>query len=86
LVSRQDHSCVGFEQANKYAIKDGNGQDVGFIAEDEHSWTSALLRQLLRTRRAFHAVVLNQQGQPILRVMSPESDETIRLKGLSSGS
>jgi hypothetical protein len=59
---------IGFEQVNKYSIKDANGHDVGFIAEEEKSWTSGLLRQLLHTRRAFNAVVLNQQGQPILRV------------------
>ncbi|KAJ3060398.1 hypothetical protein HK102_009502, partial [Quaeritorhiza haematococci] len=60
-----------YEQANKYAIKDVNGQDVGFIAEEEQTFSGAILRQLMRTRRAFKAVVLNRNGEVVLKIYRP---------------
>ncbi|KAJ3281862.1 hypothetical protein HK104_011226, partial [Borealophlyctis nickersoniae] len=62
---------IGYEQANKYAIKDANGQDVGFIAEEEVTLSSTLMRQLLRTRRPFKAVVLDRQGNVVLKLSRP---------------
>ncbi|KAJ1539010.1 hypothetical protein HK405_013277, partial [Cladochytrium tenue] len=62
---------VGFEQANKYAIKNAAGQNVGFIVEDDAGFASLLVRQLLRTRRPFAATVLDANGTPLLRLERP---------------
>ncbi|TPX32591.1 hypothetical protein SmJEL517_g04268 [Synchytrium microbalum] len=62
---------IGFEQANKYAIKNAAGTDVGFIAEEETAFTNVLMRQLLRTRRPFEAVILDAAGNIVLKVKRP---------------
>ncbi|KAI9103119.1 Scramblase-domain-containing protein [Phlyctochytrium arcticum] len=62
---------LGYEQANKYAIKTSSGQDVGFIAEEETSFSGVISRQLLRTRRPFKAVVLDQNGGIVLKIERP---------------
>jgi len=61
---------IGFEQANKYAIRLADGRIVGFIAE-ESSLGRAILRQALRTHRAFQATVMDAMGTPVLRVHRP---------------
>ncbi|TPX66486.1 hypothetical protein SpCBS45565_g04470 [Spizellomyces sp. 'palustris'] len=74
MVTRQIEMMnvlIGYEQANKYAIKNANGQDVGFIAEEETSFSGVLARQFLRTRRPFKAVVLDQSGNVVLKVSRP---------------
>ncbi|KAI9203480.1 Scramblase-domain-containing protein [Polychytrium aggregatum] len=62
---------IGYEQANKYSITDASGNNVGFIAEDESTFTGSLLRQLMRTRRAFGADILDRNGQLVLKVRRP---------------
>ncbi|RIA82653.1 Scramblase-domain-containing protein [Glomus cerebriforme] len=61
---------LGFEQANKYAILDPNGNCVGYIAEEE-SFTSTILRQLFRTHRKFNAMIMDLEGQLILKIRRP---------------
>ncbi|RHZ57042.1 hypothetical protein Glove_395g7 [Diversispora epigaea] len=61
---------LGFEQANKYQILDENQNCVGYIAE-EQTFTSTLLRQLLRTHRNFRATILNPKGEIILKIHRP---------------
>ncbi|CAG8553615.1 6413_t:CDS:2 [Ambispora gerdemannii] len=62
---------LGFEQANKYALHDPEGNSVGFIAEEEQSFSSTLFRQLFRTHRPFRAVVMDAQGNVVLKVQRP---------------
>jgi len=63
---------IGYEQANKYEIKNQEGQIVGFIAEDDSSIGKSILRNLLRTRRAFNAVVFDASGENvILKIQRP---------------
>ncbi|KAJ3388147.1 hypothetical protein HDU84_000227 [Entophlyctis sp. JEL0112] len=62
---------IGYEQANKYAITDHNGSNVGFIAEEEQSFVGTILRQVMGTRRSFNAVVLDSQGEIVLRISRP---------------
>jgi hypothetical protein len=62
---------LGYEQANKYSIKNPQGQDVGFIAEEEQSLTGSILRQLLRRRRAFYADVLDSNGKLAFKISRP---------------
>merc|ERR1719223_2310920 len=62
---------LGYEQANKYAIKTEEGVDIGYIAEEESSIKGTVLRQLLRTRRAFKADVLALDGTKLLTITRP---------------
>ena len=62
---------VGFEQANKYTVKDERGDVVAYIAEETPSIGNAIGRQLLSTRRNFVATVLDARGDVILRVRRP---------------
>ena len=62
---------LGFEQANKYTIRDANGEVVAFIAEETASIASAIGRQLLRRRRPMTATVLSPAGDIIFRVRRP---------------
>jgi hypothetical protein len=58
---------AGYEQANKYSIKNMEGQVVGYIAEEDGLGRS-LLRNVLRTRRPFHATVMDALGNVVLKV------------------
>ncbi|CAG8437284.1 935_t:CDS:2 [Scutellospora calospora] len=62
---------LGFEQANKYAIHDQSGNCVGYIAEEEQSLASVILRQLFRTHRKFTAIIMDLDGNTILKVRRP---------------
>ncbi|WVF68496.1 hypothetical protein IAT40_003263 [Kwoniella sp. CBS 6097] len=62
---------MGFEQANRYAIHSPDGQHVGFLAEEEQSFVSAISRQALRTHRPFRAVVMDRYGKPVLWIRRP---------------
>ncbi|CAJ0639928.1 9201_t:CDS:2 [Entrophospora sp. SA101] len=62
---------MGFEQANKYVILDPFGNSVGFIAEEESSFISTILRQVFRTHRRFSALILNEQAEIVLKVHRP---------------
>ncbi len=58
----------GFETKNKYAVMDGMGQTLYLAAEDGGSF---LLRTLLKGYRPFTVVVVDPQGQEVLRVKRP---------------
>ena len=59
---------LGFEQANRYAVKDGlTGETVAFLAEED-SLTGVVTRQLLRRRRPFTSTLLTPEGDVLLRV------------------
>ncbi|KAJ3005509.1 hypothetical protein HKX48_000640, partial [Thoreauomyces humboldtii] len=62
---------LGYEQGNKYAVKNSAGEDVGFIAEEEQSFSGAISRQLLRTRRPFKADILDRHGNVVLKIDRP---------------
>jgi uncharacterized protein YxjI len=62
---------LGFEQANKYTIRDASGDVVAFLAEETNSIASAVGRQLLRRRRPVTATVLSPGGDIIFRVRRP---------------
>ncbi|VDC06023.1 unnamed protein product [Peniophora sp. CBMAI 1063] len=64
---------VGFEQANRYAISSLDGTSLGYIAEADAGMSSALTRQLLRTHRPFHAVIMDNDGTPVLWLRRPFS-------------
>ncbi|KAF8250627.1 Scramblase-domain-containing protein [Wilcoxina mikolae CBS 423.85] len=64
---------IGYEQANKYAIMDPDGNSVGFIAEEENSFTKLLMRQWARTHRSFLTHVFDKHGVEVLRFHRPFS-------------
>jgi len=64
---------VGFEQSNKYTISGGEGEPLGYIAEDSKGFLGTLSRQLFSTHRPFHAVIMDKEGNPVLFLRRPFS-------------
>ncbi|KAF2483631.1 Scramblase-domain-containing protein, partial [Neohortaea acidophila] len=62
---------LGFEQANRYIIMDGQGQTLGYIAEQDHGIGSAMVRQLARTHRSFTTHIFDAQEREVLRIHRP---------------
>lgn len=58
----------GFEQANKYVIMDGNGNHIGYMAEQEKGMASMMARQWFRTHRGFVTHVFDRHENEVLRV------------------
>lgn len=74
IVTRQIEMLnifLGYEQANRYAIMNQNGEHVGFIAEQQRSLLWNIGRQLMRTHRPVRALVMDTQGFPLLWVRRP---------------
>ncbi|PVF97715.1 Scramblase-domain-containing protein [Serendipita vermifera] len=74
IVTRQIEMLnifLGYEQANRYAILNPQGEHVGFIAEQERSFLWTVGRQLMRTNRPVRALVMDTQGFPLLWVRRP---------------
>ena len=59
---------LGFEQANKYAIMDGAGNHIGYLAEPDGNM---LKRQLFKTHRGFTVHVFDRQEREVLRITRP---------------
>ncbi|VDC06035.1 unnamed protein product [Peniophora sp. CBMAI 1063] len=66
-------SWGGFEQANRYIIPSLDGTLPGYIAEADAGMSSAPTRQLMRTHRPFHAVIVDTDGIPVLWLRRPFS-------------
>lgn len=62
-----DLPATGFEQANRYSIKNMEGQVVGYIAEEDGLGKS-LIRNIMRLRRPFNATVMDALGNVVLKV------------------
>ncbi|KAK5164655.1 uncharacterized protein LTR77_009861 [Saxophila tyrrhenica] len=62
---------LGFEQANRYIIMDGQGQTLGYIAEQDHGIGRTLARQLARTHRSFTTHIFDAQEREVLRIHRP---------------
>ncbi|KAK7049248.1 hypothetical protein VNI00_005849 [Paramarasmius palmivorus] len=62
---------IGFEQTNKYAIRNSEGVPVGFIAEEPGGFLSSINRQLFATHRPFRALIMDTEGKPILWLRRP---------------
>ena len=61
---------LGFEQANRYTLRDERGGVVGYLAE-EAGVGNMVARQVLRTHRAFTATVMDAAGEVVFRVRRP---------------
>ena len=62
---------LGFEQANRYIIMDGNGQTLGYIAEQDHGIGRTMARQFFRTHRSFTTHIFDAQQREVLRIHRP---------------
>lgn len=62
---------LGFEQANRYIIMDGQGQTLGYIAEQDHGIGRSIARQLARTHRSFTTHIFDAQEREVLRIHRP---------------
>ncbi|KAK4501771.1 hypothetical protein PRZ48_007580 [Zasmidium cellare] len=62
---------MGFEQANKYIIMDGQGNTLGYIAEQDHGIGKAMLRQLAKTHRSFTTHIFDRNEKEVLRIHRP---------------
>ena len=62
---------LGFEQANRYIIMDGQGQTLGYIAERDLGLGSAMARQMFRTHRSFTTHIFDAQEREVLRIHRP---------------
>mmetsp|Transcript_16644 Transcript_16644/g.27533 ORF Transcript_16644/g.27533 Transcript_16644/m.27533 type:complete len:444 (-) Transcript_16644:533-1864(-) len=61
---------IGFEQANKYDIRNDKGEIVGFLAEED-TMGKTILRNVLRTHRSFRATVMDPSGNTIFVIERP---------------
>lgn len=62
---------LGFEQANRYIVMDGQGQTLGYIAEQDHGIGRTMMRQLARTHRSFTTHIFDAQEREVLRIHRP---------------
>ncbi|KAJ2849435.1 hypothetical protein IWW36_002626 [Coemansia brasiliensis] len=77
---------VGFEQANRYALVDPQGNPAGFMVE-EQTWSSIFGRQLYGMHRPFKILVMDLNGNPSLRIRRPFSfiNSWVSVESLESG-
>ncbi|PNS16513.1 hypothetical protein CAC42_247 [Sphaceloma murrayae] len=64
---------LGYEQANRYVIMNGSGEKIGYLAEEDHGFGKAIVRQMARTHRSFTAHVFDMNEQEVLRIHRPFS-------------
>ena len=62
---------VGFEQANHYTLFNRHGHLVGYMAEENKSWSGTLLRQVAKTHRPFRCTIFDPSGNILMTVERP---------------
>ena len=62
---------VGFEQANRYIMMDGQGNTLGYIAEQDHGLGSSMARQVFKTHRSFTTHIFDRYEREVLRIHRP---------------
>lgn len=62
---------VGFEQANRYIMMDGQGNTLGYIAEQDHGMGKAFARQMFKTHRSFTTHIFDRYEREVLRIHRP---------------
>jgi hypothetical protein len=62
---------VGFEQANKYIIMDGQGSTLGYIAEQDNGLGKSMARQVFKTHRSFTTHIFDRYEREVLRIHRP---------------
>ncbi|KAL1644461.1 hypothetical protein SLS58_004375 [Diplodia intermedia] len=64
---------MGFEQANRYVIMDGQGNHIGYLAEQENGFGGTMARQMFKTHRSFTTHVFDKNEREVLRFHRPFS-------------
>lgn len=64
---------LGFEQANRYAILDVNGNKIASMMERDFSIAKAIMRQFYRLHRPFLVDVFDNWGNVIMTIKRPFS-------------
>ncbi|CAI8493001.1 unnamed protein product [Pichia kudriavzevii] len=64
---------LGFEQANQYALYDGNGTQIGWIMERDFGIGKAIMRQIYRLHRPFTVDVIDMNGGLLMTIRRPFS-------------
>jgi hypothetical protein len=62
---------IGFEQANRYIMMDGQGNTIGYIAEQDHGMGSSMARQVFKTHRSFTTHIFDRYEREVLRIHRP---------------
>jgi hypothetical protein len=73
---------LGFEQANRYALLDTQGNHLGYMEEEDFGIGKAILRQIYKLHRPFSVRVLNRQGDHILTIRRPFSFINSQIKAI----
>ena len=53
---------IGYEQANKYSIRNARDEQLGIMCEQGDFLKTIILRQMLRTRRPMNVDIVNNNG------------------------
>lgn len=62
---------IGFEQANRYIMMDGQGNTLGYIAEQDHGLGRSMARQVFKTHRSFTTHIFDRYEREVLRIHRP---------------
>ncbi|KAG5368109.1 Phospholipid scramblase family protein [Yarrowia sp. C11] len=73
---------LGFEQANKYVIMDGNGNQLGFMEEEDFGFVKALMRQVYRLHRPFKVNVYDNGGNHLMTISRKFSFINSKIKAI----
>jgi hypothetical protein len=71
---------LGFEQANRYIIMNGQGETLGYLAEQDHGIGRAMVRQVARTHRSFTTHIFDVNQREVLRIHRPFSYINSRIR------
>ncbi|ODV93443.1 hypothetical protein PACTADRAFT_52030 [Pachysolen tannophilus NRRL Y-2460] len=76
---------LGFEQANKYAIMDTSGAQLGYAMERDISFVKMFMRQVYRLHRPFTVDVFDIKGNLLLTIRRPFSFINSHIKSILPG-
>ena len=62
---------IGFEQQNRYTIRNTAGAVIGHVVEDDGGFGGVLSRQFLRRRRRFAFTATDTEGNVLFRCVRP---------------
>ncbi|KAG0674926.1 hypothetical protein C6P40_002549 [Pichia californica] len=73
---------LGFEQANKYALYDAMGNQIGWLIERDFGIGKAIMRQIYKLHRPFIVDVLDINGNLLLTIKRPFSFINSHIKAI----
>lgn len=73
---------LGFEQANKYALYDAMGNQIGWLIERDFGIGKAIMRQIYRLHRPFTVDVLDLNDNLLLTIKRPFSFINSHIKAI----